>query len=385
MPGYGSRSLADVTTSLLAALGTPGFANPLALPRVRGVALLLLDGLGARQLAEHPADAPTLTALAAGAGEPVTVGFPATTATSVAALGTGRPPGEHGIVGYTFCCGEGVLLNALGWQVHGAPETVDLRERLPPERVQPEPTALERAAAAGVTVRIVAPRLQRDSGLTRAVLRGGTFRGVDALGDLAAEVLDALAGPAPVFCYAYHGDLDLLGHVHGPGSLPWRLQLAQLDALVSALLDRLPPGTLLAVTGDHGILTLTERVDADETMALTDGVALLGGEARARHVYAEPGAASDVLAAWRETLGERAWVLAREEAVVAGWFGPVVHPGVVGRIGDVVVAMRGTAGVVRGRVESKLSRLVGHHGSLTPEEQLVPLLLAGGGPGVLGG
>jgi len=119
-------------------------------------------------------------------------------------------------------------------------------------------------------------------------------------------------------------------------------------------------------------------VDYDQLPALQDGVRLLGGEVRARHVYAVPGAQDAVLGTWRELLGERAWVLTREEAVAAGWFGPRVVERVCQRIGDVVVAARGKHGVIRSRAHPMESRLVGHHGSLTGAEQLVPFLLAGG-------
>ena len=83
------------------------------------------------------------------------------------------------------------------------------------------------------------------SGLTRAVLRGGRYRGVHALGDLAATVRSVLIDRG--FCYAYHADLDLVGHVHGPGSDAWRMQLRQVDTLVESILDGLPSGGLLAV------------------------------------------------------------------------------------------------------------------------------------------
>ena len=87
-----------------------------------------------------------------------------------------------------------------------------------------------------------------------------------------------------------------------------------------------------------------------------------------------PGAAADVLAAWREVLGERAWVASREEAIAAGWFGPVERRRGA-RIGDVVAAPRGprrrSSPPRRSRSESAM---VGMHGSLTPAEQLVPLL-----------
>jgi hypothetical protein len=95
-------------------------------------------------------------------------------------------------------------------------------------------------------------------------------------------------------------------------------------------------------------------------------------------VYTTAGADDDVLAAWRETLGDRAWTVSREEAIAAGWFGERIADGVRHRIGDVVAAARGSAAMVRPRVEPIESALIGHHGSLTSAEQRVPLLLASG-------
>jgi hypothetical protein len=111
---------------------------------------------------------------------------------------------------------------------------------------------------------------------------------------------------------------------------------------------------------------------------LQAGVRLLGGEVRDRHVYAEPGAQAEVLAAWRERLGDSAWVLSRDEAIDAGWFGPTVVERARARIGDVVAAMRGQAGVVRRTAEPLESSMLGQHGSLTTAEQLVPLLICQG-------
>ena len=210
------------------------------------------------------------------------------------------------------------------------------------------------------------------------MLRGGRYTGVHGLGDLAAGVRSALAEGG--FCYGYHGDLDLLGHVYGPGSPAWRMQLRQVDRLVESVLDGLPPGGLLAVVGDHGMVAVetSEVIDADNTVPLLDGVQAIGGEARARHVYAADGAADDVLAAWREVLAEHAWVVGRDEAIEAGWFGERVSDDVIPRIGDIVAAARGSAAVVRRTVEPLESSLIGHHGSLTSAEQFVPLLLAYG-------
>ena len=91
---------------------------------------------------------------------------------------------------------------------------------------------LERAA--GIAVRVISAAQFAESGLTRAVLRGGRYIGVLGIGDLAAQVCAAVAEGG--LCYGYHADLDLLGHLYGPGSQPWRMQLRQVDRLVESIM-----------------------------------------------------------------------------------------------------------------------------------------------------
>ncbi len=381
LPGLVTGSLADVVPALLADLGVAGFGSaPLGrlLPGgTRTVCLLLVDGLGWRLLGEYAADAPFLAGLAAGA-RPVTAGFPSTTATSITSLGTGVPAGAHGIVGYSFTV-DGRLLQPLSWTVREDGHRVDARDRFPPEQVQPLPTALQRAAAAGARVQLAVPAVFRGSGLTRAALRGAGIAAVHALGDLAAAALAGLTGGGPALSYAYHGDLDLLGHVYGPGSLPWRLQLSHVDRLAAAIAAGLPAGAALVVTADHGMVHVPpeHRLDLDSTPALLDGLRLIGGEPRARYLYTEPGATAAVRETWTGLLGDRAWIADRDEAIAAGWYGPAVADHVRDRIGDLIVAARGDIAITRSTTEPTLTTLLGHHGSLTPDELLVPLLVAG--------
>jgi hypothetical protein len=364
LPRYGESSLADLGTSVLASLGVVGEANPLGLPAVERVCVLVVDGLGWELLREHPAAAPFLSELAV-SGRPLTAGFPATTATSMASLGTGRPPGQHGVLGYQVVVpGEGRLLNALHWDA-----------RVDPVAWQPGSTIFERAAAAGIDGFYVAHATLRKTGLTAAVLRGAQFRAASTLGALVAQAAAALRQPDPALAMVYHADLDSTGHVFGCSSDAWRYHLGHVDKLAEQLAGALPPGTALYVTADHGMVDAPpqDRVDADTVPELRDGVALLGGEPRARHVYAEPAAAGDVLAVWREVLGHRAWVVSREEAIAEGWFGEV-QPWLAPRIGDVVAASVGAAEIVATKAEPRESALIGMHGSLTPGDQFVPLL-----------
>ncbi|MHC9296059.1 alkaline phosphatase family protein [Mycobacterium sp. LTG2003] len=373
-PDMNLAHLADVVPSVLAAMGAAGFEARIDLPTpLRGACVLLIDGLGAELLDAHAADAPVLAGLR---GQTLQVGFPSTTAAGVAAVGTGCRSGEHGLVGYSFRVPDAGVINALRWRPH--PWGEDLRDTVRPEGVQPLPTTFERAVDAGVAVSVVSGAEFARSGLTRAVLRGGEYIGVHAAGELAAAVSGAIDSGG--FCYGYHADLDLVGHLHGPGSTAWRMQLRQVDRLVESVVETLPPDGLLAVVADHGMVTVdpAEVVDIDATTPLQTGVAAVGGEARARHVYADAGAADDVLAAWRETLADTAWVLPRDEAIAAGWFGERVRDDVLPRIGDVVAAARGAAALIRRTAEPLESALIGHHGSMTSAEQRIPLSIAMG-------
>lgn len=367
-PRYGSAALADLVPSVLASMAVPGFSNPLGLSPASATCVLLVDGLGAELVRAHPDDAPLLHA-ALVEGRDLTSGFPSTTAASIASIGTGRPPGSHGIVGYQVAIpGAGKLMNSLKWD-----PSVD------PVAWQPEPTAFEQAAARGVEVLQVGKRSFENGGLDRAVLRGARFVGADTFGEVAAGVVhglrEFLAQRRPGFVYAYVADLDWTGHASGVASTAWQLQLQLVDRLVEQIVTRLPAGARFYVTADHGMVDIPveRRVDVDIDSTLRDGLALLGGEARARYLYVRDGALDDVLALWRSRFGADAVVCTRDEAVDAGWFGPVrdlVRP----RIGDVIVASMTDLALVATHHQPRESRLIAHHGSLTPAEMLVPLL-----------
>ena len=364
LPGYGSNTLADLSRSLLASAGLPDEQNVLGLPRADRVCLLVVDGLGWDLLRANQAAAPFLSGLME-TGCWLAAGFPATTVTSLSSLGTARPPGQHGLLGYQVLVpGTGRLLNALRWD-----KSVD------PISWQPNPTIFERAAAAGISALRIAHGAYQQTGLSAASMRGADYHPANTLGALVGRTAEALARNPRALAMVYTGDLDSTGHAWGCTSAAWRYQLAHVDRLAEQLAGALPSGTALHITADHGMADVPheQRTDADALTELRAGVAVLGGEPRARHVYAEPGAAEDVLATWRELLGSSAWVLSREQAIEAGWFGPV-DPRVADRIGDVIAAMTGRSAVIASKTEPNESALVGMHGSLTGSDQRVPLL-----------
>ncbi|CAM5561287.1 MULTISPECIES: alkaline phosphatase family protein [Streptomyces] len=373
VPQYGGGSLADLLPTLAAGMGVPDMTATIAeLSAADRNCVFLVDGLGWEQLRAHPDEAPFMASLLAGSrggsGRPITAGFPATTATSLASVGTGRPPGAHGLPGYTVRNPDtGELMNQLRWN----PWT-------PPHVWQPYPTVFELAHRAGVHAAQVSSPTFENTPLTKVALSGGRFLGRlagEERVDLAAE---QLAAGDRSLVYTYYAELDGAGHRYGVDSDTWRGQLMYVDRLVQRLAEQLPPRTALYVTADHGMIDVPfdeeHRIDFDEDWELRAGVALLGGEGRARHVYAVPGAAQDVLTCWREVLGEQFWVASRDEAIEAGWFGPHIDERVHGRLGDVIAAARDDVLIIASEREPKESAMVGNHGSMTPAEQMVPLL-----------
>ncbi|WP_420113694.1 alkaline phosphatase family protein [Pseudactinotalea sp.] len=350
-------------------------AERLELPTVQRACVVVVDGLGLHNLTAVPEIAPTLNAAPR---RPLQSAFPSTTATNMAALGTGLPGGRTGMLGYTVRNPDtGRLLNLISWK--GGPE---------PESWQQQPTVFELMAEQDLLSVSVGPWAFATSPLTRATLRGAEYDAAESLPDRVTRTLDVLGEPDVKLSTMYWGDVDKTGHHRGCQSPQWREAVAHLDAELARLAASVPRGTLVLVTADHGMVDIPRgdsaefggaaRIDVAVNPVLADGVTVVAGEPRICHVHAEPGAAAEVLEAWRNELGERADVRSRDEAISAGWFGPVedrFRP----VVGDVVAAMRGDIAVVDSRTQSAESlTLIGMHGSGTPAERTVPLIRLAG-------
>lgn len=387
-PSYDTASLAAVLPAAAGALGhdlttatgltAAGCRAAFGLPDVDRVVVVLVDGLGIRNLAERGGHAPFLRGLLRERDEAaatLTSSFPSTTAAGLSILGTGTAPGRTGMLGYTQRNPEtGKLAAVVQWRDLGDPADV-----------QREPTVLETLAAAGTRVVAPGPRKFAGSGMSQAALRGPAHVAAETFEQRVDATVAALRRPAdPVgtgqrLVYLYQGDVDKTGHGFGWDSWQWGDALEATDQELRRLVRSVPRGTLVLVTADHGQIKADPALQWDVATdpALHPGVALVGGEPRALHVYTEPGTdPADVVARWTERLGEHALVVPRDQAVADGWFGPVAAH-VLPAIGDVVVAMTGAATVVDSRVHSANARAMpGVHGSLTPHEMLVPLLTA---------
>src|SRR6266568_1928805 len=354
-------TLADVLPSALAVLGLPGSPDRLglrdALSGVRRIALLLVDGLGYHLLRLARPVTPGLADVVDGRLSTlleISSGFPSTTPTSLVSLGTGVASGAHGVLGFTLNVpGTERVLNHVDWRHDPDPRTW-----------QPVPS-LFTLASAGMRVTTVSRPEYEGSGLTVAAYGDVEFVGAADPDALAEQMLGALrAGPGLV--YGYHPPLDTAAHVFGIESPQWMAAAAEVDRLLARLVDELPSDAALLVTADHG------------GMNVPAGKRVIAGEPRARYVHTHPGAQDDVLGAWRSVLGAAAQVVTRDEAVAAGWFGPVPQAHLA-RIGDVVAVCQDRYVLLATKHEDKrVGKLVAYHGAMTAEESAIPLIVHSG-------
>lgn len=376
-PSYGDASLSTVMPGIMAALGRSELldgpfdgsgvargrdaATHWNLVQSQSVFLIIVDGLGHRNLKEYQDVAPFLAGL--NTSTPALSGFPSTTATSMSVLGTGTSAGITGLVGYSALNPvTGELGNFVSWK--NIPE---------PLEVQRQPVLFEELTRAGFSVESIGLSRYNGSGMTQAALRGSHYVEANNLSGTFARALKN--ANQQTLTHIYWAEIDKLGHHYGVGSREWLEALSEFDRELERFVERLPAGNQVIITADHGMINVDfkERVDVAQNYSLARGLRGIGGEPRCTHVYYNSmSAAKKSQHVWTEEVGERGLVINRDEAIDLGLYGPV-EPHVTNWIGHLMVLAKGNATIVDSESMSPMAlTLRGVHGSLTPTEVEIP-------------
>ena len=395
LPHYGGYSIANIPATVARLLGVElaDAAPPLpeelwrdVAPGVRTVVMIVLDAVGYLHLQRTLAQEGSALHRLAQAGRlvPLTSVFPSTTVAALTTLWTGRTPGGHGFAGTKLLLHEqGVLANMIRMAPDAHRQSQELLDwGWEPEKFVTVPSLGQQLTARGVRT-VAHTRLSFiGSGLTRIFLRGiADLQGNVGFSDLWINLRQTLLRrpEEPLFVSAYWGGIDTTSHVYGPDGERFQAALRHVvRSLDEDFLALLPAaardGTVLMITADHGqTATPPERV-----VCLSDHPALRqmlllppAAEPRAAYLYVRRGQAGAVRDYVAEHLADRFVVLETERALEAGLFGPEEPtPELQARLGDLVLLAQDDSRLLAR--EEKVP-LRGHHGSLTPEEMLVPL------------
>ena len=362
-PGYGPATLGAVLPGVAATLGAPTGLPALDLPAADRVCVVLIDGLGQQLLAENAADAPFL-------------------ATTDRLDAEGRLPEHHGDV-------DGLVRH------RAAPRATRAR-RLPGDGPGPR-RAAERvevgsgrrpAPVAAVPDGLPAPDRRPASAAPRSAIPSSAVRGSPKR-RCAVRVSSASTSCTtgwmprwqtlrePGLAYLYWGQVDAAGHLLRRTQPELARALREIDEAIKRLARLLPTGTLLLVTADHGMVDVPHESPGGSGRAARSAVGdrdtRRGGAFRAGLLFA--GRRPRV---WPHALGRirRPGLGAdprRRRSPKAG-SGLSTSASSGGSAMSSSRASRRSPSSTPERRQQHELKLIGQHGSLTDDEQLVPLL-----------
>lgn len=381
------RAPPRLMASIAAACGAPpGSVPPLAtlppeaLRAARTLILLVVDGLGARHLAEVGQGA-----LPAGVIATHQSVFPSTTASAIPTFMTGLPPSSHALTGWHMWLDELAAVTAILPMTPRSPPTPD-RSRVfaDPETLAQQlftaPTFFQQLPGASV---VISPQYIAHSPFNARHSRGATLLGYRQLDELFALLATVAATPVaagepPRYVYAYWPDLDSCAHRHGIRSPQATATLLQFCRTLDAHLPQLrrQQATLL-LTADHGFIDTcaAHSIDlADHPQLAATLARPLCGEPRCAWCYLHPGAETVFVDYVAQHLGHAMLAVPSRRLLAEHWLGETpAHPRLAARIGDYALLMKADWTIRDWLPGERRHQLIGVHGGLSDDEMRVPL------------
>jgi len=363
VPPKSLGKLGDVLISALASVR--GEPNQLSLPKRKSVLVLLVDGLGLRNLQEAGAHAGFLNSQKS---FEASCFYPSTTASSLVSFATGMPPWENNFIGYqVFDRSQQKAMNLLsGWV-----------DQLAATAFQPLETVSEKAISLGIEFHTIAPAIYKESGFTAATMRGATFHGLKSLEERFAKAQNLLGSAEPKVVYLYVPELDQTAHAKGCKSTEWLQLLEDLDSQVSKLAAALPKNTGSIVTADHGVVDIPNQnhIYLDEYLSESE-LDYVGGDTRGLFVYLKDvSTQASALASLKQYMDDSCYLVTPEDLVGAGYWQASTNSAILPDF--IVLARKEVALYHRSFAKRKSLEMIGHHGSISNAEMSIPLITFG--------
>ena len=387
LPDYGPNSLLALPGSIAALLRGSGRRVMEPLRDLLGVSrllLLVLDGVGydlfanvvGRVLKDCPKPARISTI------------YPSTTAAVLTTVSTGLPAGVHGMLEWNLYVPEiNMLIESIPFRPIGLKGYDVLSEMgVSPTVLFRGRTLFSRLGSEGVKTRAFVRAHIHDTCYTRRLLGGAERVPYVNVTDLSVALAREVRRGDARLIYVYIEATDTIAHLYGYGT---EEQEADLENTLRVILGRLAGlgpelgGDVgLVIASDHGLLTMEPEgvVYLDKRTRLKryllrdeNGVPLVSGSPRNAYLHVKEGYVDRVVRIVEDVLGDRAWILTRDELVKRRLLGRVSSR-VARRVGDVIVLPdEGTSAWIE-HFAGRRVRGRGFHGGLSRVEMEVPLL-----------
>ena len=229
--------------------------------------LFVADGMGLFNIRRDLGSLPFLNRIT-GEGKiaPMTSVFPSTTAASMTSIYTGREPLTHGLLEwYMFLDETGIVVETLPFKAHNPAEQRDFQKiGLRADMLFEGDAATDRLLGEGIACTAYLPQEITDSPFSMAVMGNTVRKGYDRLDDIISE-LGRRKGTR-TFTMIYYPEVDAAGHVYGPSSPDYLMEMGKVDLFLSQLSGERGDDTAILFTADHGQL----EVDPAETLYLDE-------------------------------------------------------------------------------------------------------------------
>lgn len=365
-------SLADVLPSCLSALGFTSESVQIQLPPSEAIVLVLVDGLGATNIAQARAYM-RFIATAHADGRNIKTVFPSTTASALSTLATGVHPATHGILGYRIWDSQrGEHVN----QLNGITERAVAQGWLASESL------FSQLSSQGKPVTVVGHARFAHSELTTMLYGGVPYVGASSIDERFDVVTKSLLAGGRGLFFIYISDLDEAAHHSGCYSDLWLSRAEALDARLKTFAHDVAHHATVVLTADHGVVdvALSGHVDFGLGPEM-NSVESVGGEPRCLQLkLANPEAIDAVAAVWRERFGEVADIRTRDEVDDLFYGGALEGSplSVRERAGDIYVIAKDGFVFYDGREPNSANRtMVGQHGGPSDQEMEIPLIVWG--------
>ena len=307
--------------------------------------------------------------------------FPSTTPIALTSLATGQWPAAHSVIGWFQSLREIDDVSTIISYARTSDKMALSELGVGVETAYPIPSRIGNAGRESLHV---TPQHLVGSAYTNYWSGGLAQIGyeVDSPWLVIDSVVNAIHSVnCPTCFFVYMPQVDSAAHKHGAAHETTLTAARDVDRLLEALADSLPGDSRVVMTADHGHLDVpagkTYRLDAsDDIFRLCDGP--FTGDQRAIYANVSEGKMDAFRAAIHERYGDDFLTLTASEVEECGLLGAAPLADETGsRMGNaLLLSTRGAALDYRAALGDELHPLVSHHGSLTPAEMRIPLVVA---------
>ena len=330
-----------------------GEANPLGFSKVSSAIVILVDGLGYRQLEQVSGHAPSLWKNA----KPILSAFPATTSNNIKSFATGLMPCDHGFLGYRLRHNQGIsnLLSDM--------DKYDIQEFSSAVNIPEQNT--------GVDISTVSMQEYENSGFSKLTMGGSKFVPGETIEERFKKARE-ITKKSNQLVYLYIPELDKTGHKQGWGSDLWLSYLEQVESEIRKF-DL--PNVGLVLISDHGMVNTNQdlQVHLDEYIDGTD-IEAITGDTRCNYLHTK----LSLEEVTERLMDEPVDVYSAEQIEQAGWFGGEVRAEFRYRLPELVLIARGDHVLLHKHFNTERAyKMIGHHGTFDSRELEVPLMRIG--------